>query len=187
MRDLTLQYLVGWKADGVVDTLRLEEFVDTRHREGGVAAEVYARGLALGSSDDGLEDILAVTGAVNVTGTKRASFAVPDLVENEEWMVTRATEVVVPNTLLLLAVGRTRARIHVQYDLLTGPATTNTVDPTTGEVSKSAEISRCCKPLRLKVILATVRAGSRAYLMEPMVPGSTSLRLAFSRRTQGGG
>ena len=66
--------------------------------------------------DDGLEHLLPVIGAVNVARPKRASFEIAELVEDEERMVTSAAEMAVPDALLLLAMGRAHARVHVQHD-----------------------------------------------------------------------
>ena len=68
--------------------------------------------------DDRLQDALPIVGAVHVPTPKRTAFEIAELVEDKQRMIARAAEVSVPNALLLLAVGRAHARIHVQHDLL---------------------------------------------------------------------
>src|SRR5665213_691973 len=117
MSDLVLQYLVGRQADRVFDSLRLKVLVHAWHRKGRVATEANPGSLSLVASDDGLEDRLPVIGTVNVARPKRASFEVAELFEHEERMVTGTAEMAVPGALLLLAMGRTLARVHIQHDL----------------------------------------------------------------------
>jgi hypothetical protein len=87
---------------------------------------------------------------VNVARTKRASFEVSELVEHEERVVAGAAEVAIPNTLLLFAVCRAHARIHVQHDLAVQLTFSSAIDPVSGQVGKSGKIRRCGDPLRFK-------------------------------------
>ena len=71
---------------------------------------------ALISRHDGLEHTVPSVGAVNIAGTKRTSFQITELVEHEEGMIAGAGIVAVPDAVLLFAVSRTDARIHVEHD-----------------------------------------------------------------------
>jgi hypothetical protein len=56
----------------------------------------------------------------------------------------------VPDAVLLLAVGRAYARIHVEHDASRRTAAVHKVDPPAGKVGKSGEVLRCREPLRLE-------------------------------------
>src|SRR5207344_2752835 len=81
---------------------------------------------------------------------KRASFQITELVEQEQRVVAGAGEVAVPNAHLLLALGRTDARIHVEHDSSRRTAAMNDVDPLTGEVGECREVVGRCEPLGLE-------------------------------------
>src|SRR5262245_21552393 len=54
----------------------------------------------------------------------------------------------VPHAILLLAMGRAHARIHVEPDAAGRPAAMHKVDPLAGQVGKSRKVLVCSKPLR---------------------------------------
>ena len=56
----------------------------------------------------------------------------------------------VPDALLLLAVRRAHARIHVEHDASRRAAAMHKVDPLAGQVGKSGKVLRCREPLRLE-------------------------------------
>ena len=56
----------------------------------------------------------------------------------------------VPHAILLLAMGRAHARIHVEHDAAGRSAAMHKVDPLAGQVGKSRKVLVCSKPLRLK-------------------------------------
>src|SRR5499427_2088148 len=56
----------------------------------------------------------------------------------------------VPHAILLLAMGRAHARIHVEHDAAGRSAAMYKVDPLAGQVGKSRKVLVCSKPLRLK-------------------------------------
>jgi len=87
---------------------------------------------------------------VNVARSKRASLQIAELVEHEERMVARASEMAVPDALLLLAVGWADAGVHVEDDLVDRAGGANAIDPTSGEISESAKVSGRCEPSRFE-------------------------------------
>jgi hypothetical protein len=136
MRDPALQDLIGRQPDRIIDPLRFKIIVDARGRKGGIAAKGNACPLAPITLDDRLEHALPIVSTVNVAGTKSASLEVTELVEDEERMITGAAKVTVPNALLLITVGRTHARIHIQHDVSGWPPLVDRIDPPTREVGK---------------------------------------------------
>jgi hypothetical protein len=56
----------------------------------------------------------------------------------------------VPDAVLLLAMGRARARIHVEHDATRRSSAVHKIDPLTGQVGKRREVLVCRKPPRLK-------------------------------------
>src|SRR2546430_5928213 len=63
-------------------------------------------------------------------------------------MIAGAGVMAVPGAVLLFAVRRTHARIHVEHDAFRRTATMDGIDPTAGEISKSRKVRS--KPLRLE-------------------------------------
>lgn len=55
-------------------------------------------------------------GAVNVARTRCTEFEVAELVEHEQWVTACAFEVIVPDALPLLAMGRADTGIHSEHD-----------------------------------------------------------------------
>ena len=73
---------------------------------------------------------------------------------------------------LLLAMRRAHARIHVEQDAFRRTTTMHDIDPLAGQIGKSREVCRCCKPLRLetahlawrsRTILRRLAADNPAY------------------------
>ena len=56
----------------------------------------------------------------------------------------------VPDAVLLFAVGRAHARIHVEHDTSRWATAVHKVNPLAGQVGKSREVCRCREPLRLE-------------------------------------
>jgi len=71
------------------------------------------------AGNDRLEDVFPAIGAVNVARMERASFQIPELIEHEERMVTRAAEVAVPNAALLIGMRWAYTRIYIKHDAVT--------------------------------------------------------------------
>src|ERR1700704_126136 len=94
-----------------------------------VGPEINARDLPLVGFDNRLQHTVPSVGAVDVAGTKRTSFQVTELVEHEERMIADAGIVAVPDAVLLFAVSRTDARIHVEHDAARRTASMNPVNP----------------------------------------------------------
>jgi Enoyl-(Acyl carrier protein) reductase len=106
--------------------------------------------LALISRHDGLEHSVPFVGAVNVAGTQSAAFQITELVEHEQRVIAGAGVMAVPDAILLLAMGRAHARIHVEHDATGRSSAVHKVDPLAGQVSKSRKVLGCRKPLRLE-------------------------------------
>ena len=85
--------------------------------------------LPLISRHDRLQHTVPSVGAVDVAGTKRTSFQVTELVEHEERMIAGAFVMAVPDAVLLFAVSRTDARIHVEHDASRRTPCMNPVNP----------------------------------------------------------
>src|SRR6516225_4962089 len=68
-------------------------------------------------------------GAVDIAGMQRAAFQVTELIEHEQRVITGAGVMAVPHAILLLAVGRAHARIHVEHDAAGRSAAVHKVDP----------------------------------------------------------
>ena len=56
----------------------------------------------------------------------------------------------VPDAVLLLAVGRAHARIHIEHDASRRTTTMDEIDPLAGQVSKRREVLGYREPLRLE-------------------------------------
>ena len=56
----------------------------------------------------------------------------------------------VPDAILLLAMGRAHARIHVEHDAPGRPSTVHKIDPPAGQVGKSRKVRGCREPLRFE-------------------------------------
>src|SRR5262249_25487788 len=71
---------------------------------------------ALIARHDRLEHVVPAVGAVDIAGTQRAAFQITELIEHEQRVIAGAGVVAVPDAILLLAVGRAHARVHVEHD-----------------------------------------------------------------------
>jgi hypothetical protein len=138
--DAFLQDAVRRKPDRVLDAFRFQILVDIGIGEARVGAEIDARDLAAIARHDGLQHIPPAVGAVNVVGTKRAAFQIAELVEHEQRMIAGAVVVAVPHAVLLLAMHRAHARIHVEQDTFRRTTTMDDIDPLAGQIGKSREV-----------------------------------------------
>src|SRR3979409_262834 len=116
MADPFLQDAVRWQPYCVFDPLYFEELVDIGIGEPRVGPAINARALPLVAFENRLQHTVPSIGAVDVAGAKRTSFQATELVEHEERMIAGAGIVAVPDAVLLFAVSRTDARIHVEHD-----------------------------------------------------------------------
>src|SRR6476620_8176992 len=87
---------------------------------------------------------------VDIATTQRTVFQIAELVEDEQRMIAGAIVMAVPDAVLLLAMGRADARIHVEHDATGRPAGMHKVDPLAGQVSESRKVLGCREPLRLE-------------------------------------
>src|SRR5258708_33829132 len=65
-------------------------------------------------------------------------------------VIAGAGVMAVPDAILLLAMGRTHARIHVEHDATGRPAAVHKVDPLARKIGKGREVLGCWEPLRLE-------------------------------------
>ena len=138
--DPVLKDVVGRQPDRVFDPLSFEELVDFRHGEACIGPEIDAQNLALIAHDDRLKHTVPAVGTVDVAGTKRAAFQITELVEHEQRMIAGAGIMAVPDAVLLFAVGRAHARIHVEHDASRRATTMNEVNPLAGKIGKRQEV-----------------------------------------------
>jgi hypothetical protein len=136
----TLQDLVSRQPDRILDPLRFEKLVDLGHGEGCISSKIDARDLASIALADRVEHILPAVGAVDIAGTQRAAFQITELIEHEQRVITGAGVMAVPHAILLLAMGRAHARIHVEHDAAGRSAAMHKVDPLAGQVGKSRKV-----------------------------------------------
>src|SRR6202023_45100 len=125
------QSLIGY---GIFDPFGFEKLVDLGIGKAGVGSEINERDLAAIARHDRLQNLIPASCAVDVAGTKRAPFEVAELVEQEQRMVAGAGIMAVPDAVLLFAVRRAHARIHVEHDASWRTTAMNTVDPLAGKI-----------------------------------------------------
>ena len=130
--DPALQDLVGRQPDRVFGPLRLQELVDFWHCKGRIRPEIDAGDLALVARHDRLESTVPDVGAAQVTGTQCAACEITELVEHEQRVIAGAGVTAVPDAVLLFAVRRAYARIHVKHDASGRAAAVHEVDPLAG-------------------------------------------------------
>ena len=95
-----------------------------------------ARDFAPVARNDWLEHVLPVVGAVNVTGAKGTAFQITELVEHEQRVIAGAGIMAIPDAVLLVAMGRAHARIHVRCH---GAACDRAQDRSTGPTSRQEQ------------------------------------------------
>ncbi len=127
--DPFLQDLVRRKPDRVSDPFGFKILVDIGIGEARVGEKMDARDPSAISRHDRLKHIPPSVGAVDDAGTQRATFQVAELIEHEQRMIAGALVVPVPDAVLLFAMGRTDARIHVEQNASRRTPGMNAVDP----------------------------------------------------------
>src|SRR2546430_10815641 len=73
-------------------------------------------------------------------------------------MIAGAFVMAVPDTVLLFAVGRAHARIHVEHDASRRTARMNAIDPLARETGRRRKVLFRSKPLRLEATHLTRRS-----------------------------
>ena len=119
MTDSRLENLICGKADRVLNPFGFQELVHIRLSEGSITSKGDSFDGSLIAGNDRLEDVFPAIGAVDVSGTKRASLQIAELIEHEERMVTRATKMPVPDAVLLITMSWAYTRIHIKHDAVT--------------------------------------------------------------------
>src|SRR5262245_6105513 len=114
--DPLLQDRIGRQADGVADTLSLQQLVELGLGERRVAAEPKRQAALTVAGDHRLQHRAPAFGAMSVARPQGAAFQVAELIEYEQRMVTGTAEMAVPGRALLLAMGRALGTIHVEDD-----------------------------------------------------------------------
>jgi hypothetical protein len=66
---------------------------------------------------------------VDVAGTQLAAFQIAKLVEQKQRMIAGAFIMAVPDAVLLFAMRRAHARIHIEHDAARRTASMNAIDP----------------------------------------------------------
>jgi hypothetical protein len=89
-------------------------------------------------------------GAVDVAGTQLAAFQIAKLVEQKQRIIAGAFIMAVPDAVLLFAMRRAHARIHIEHDAARRTASINAIDPSAGKISKSGKVLFGCEPARLE-------------------------------------
>src|SRR3984893_17500026 len=89
---------------------------------------------------DRLQHALPTIGAMDVPGTQRAAFQIAELVEREQRMITGAGIMAVPDAVLLFAVRRAHARIHIEHDTSRRTTTMDGIDPLAGKIGERRKI-----------------------------------------------
>ena len=72
---------------------------------------------------------MSAIGAMDNAGTQGAALQIAELIEYEKRMIAGAVVVTVPDAVLLLAVRRTDAEIHVEQNASRRATGVNAVDP----------------------------------------------------------
>src|SRR3954468_208371 len=109
-------------------------------------------------------------GAMDVARPQHTPLDIAELVEHEQWVITGAGKVAIVGAAFLFAVGRTFARIHVEYDGLRPSSLAHFVNPLTGPLDKSGKGPRPAQPLRLQAAHLAGRAGRPADCSAPNYP-----------------
>ena len=103
-----LQHSVGWDPDSIADALTLEQLIDLRLGEPGIAAEVECDAALAVALDHWLKHVSPAFGAVHVAAAQGAALEVAELVEDEQRMIAAAAEMAVPGRATSPGVGRFR-------------------------------------------------------------------------------
>ena len=85
---LLFQDIVGWQTNGVFNDPELQILLHLWFGKGGVAPEEQTHPLALVTFHRWRKDFLPTVSAVDVSRPQHGSLAVPEVVEQEERMVT---------------------------------------------------------------------------------------------------
>jgi hypothetical protein len=87
---------------------------------------------------------------MHVAGPQKTALEIPELVEDEERVVARATEVTVPGRAFLLPVGRALRAVHVQDDAIRRATLVHPVDPGSGQLGERREVGLGREPFSLE-------------------------------------
>src|SRR6195256_2237080 len=132
--DPVLQNPVARQTNRIFDPFGFEKLVDLGIGKAGVGSEINERDLAAVARHNRLQNLIPAIRAVNVAGTKRAPFEVAELVEQKQRMVAGAGIMAVPDAVLLFAVRRAHARIHIEHDTSRRTTTMDGIDPLAGKI-----------------------------------------------------
>jgi hypothetical protein len=76
----------------------------------------------------------------------------------------------IPDAVLLFAMGRAHARIHIEHDSSRRTAVMNAVDPLTGEISKRRKVLFRCEPTCFEAAHLACRSGASRGSLAPNDP-----------------
>jgi hypothetical protein len=108
---------------------------------------------------DRLQHCLPSVSAVNIARAQRAPFQIAELVEHEQRMIAGAFVMAIPDAVLLLAVRRAHARIHIEHDASWWTAAMNAVDPFAGQVGERRKVVLRRQPARFEAPHLAGRCG----------------------------
>ena len=92
MGNAFLKNLVGFEADGILEILGFQEFIDVRRGEGGVPSEIATQVPFPVTLDDRFQNVAPTVSAMNIAGAQGTPLKVTELVEQEQPMVAGAVE-----------------------------------------------------------------------------------------------
>ena len=105
--NLRLKDVVGRKPDGIQKSLLFQVFINLWFGEGSITTKVLADCFLLVPSHDWFQQLLPTIRTVHVAGPKHEAFAISELVEAKQGMVTGASEMAIVGRGFLLAMDRT--------------------------------------------------------------------------------
>src|ERR1700732_3504068 len=110
----------------------------------------HARDLAAIARHDRLQNLIPAICAVDIAGAQSAAFQIAELVEQEQRMVAGAGIMAVPDAILLFAVRRAHARIHIEHDTSRRTTTMDGIDPLAGKLGERRKVLCRREPTRLE-------------------------------------
>ena len=83
MGNAFLKNLVGFEADGILEMLGFQKFIDVRRGKGGVPSKIATQVPLPVTLDDRFQNVAPTVGAMNIAGAKRTPLQIAELVEQK--------------------------------------------------------------------------------------------------------